>query len=145
MCNRQTAGGLGSNPRYSTIIVPSSNGRTADFDSAYRGSNPWGTTKKKEKMLGSRKISHYLCNQIEGSSLTSWKICSRGATVSARCLYHRGYRFESCREYTFRNKTTDSVPYTMRNGVMSVWERTLVYRDNTRASQPDLVRTNDYS
>ena len=104
-----------------------------------------GQRKKKEKMLGSGKISLYLCNQIEGSSLTSWKICSRGATVSARCLYHRGYRFESCREYTFRNKTTDSVPYTIRNGVMSVWERTLVYRENTRASQPDLVRTNDYS
>ena len=101
--------------------------------------------KKMKKMLGLGKISLYLCNQIEGSSLTSWKICSRGATVSARCLYHRGYRFESCREYTFRNRTTDSVPYTMRNGVMSVWERTLVYRDNTRASQPDLVRTNDYS
>ena len=104
-----------------------------------------GQRKKKEKMLGSGKISLYLCNQIEGSSLTSWKICSRGATVSARCLYHRGYRFESCREYTFRNKTTDSVPYTMRNGVMSVRERTLVYRENTRASQPDLLRTNDYS
>lgn len=101
--------------------------------------------KKNKKMLGSEKIFRYLCNQIEGSSLTSWKICSRGATVSARCLYHRGYRFESCREYTFRNKTTDSVPYTMRNGVMSVRERTLVYRENTRASQPDLLRTNDYS
>lgn len=137
---------MGSNPRYSTIIVLSSNGRTADFDSAYRGSSPRGTTKKKnKKMLGSEKIFGYLCNQIEGSSLTSWKICSRGATVSARCLYHRGYRFESCREYTFRNKTTDSVPYTMRNGVMSVRERTLVYRENTRASQPDLLRTNDYS
>ena len=104
-----------------------------------------GQRKKMKKMLGLGKISIYLCNQIEGSSLTSWKICSRGATVSARCLYHRGYRFESCREYTFLNRTTDSVPYTMRNGVMSVWERTLVYRDNTRASQPDLVRTNDYS
>lgn len=42
-------------------------------------------------------------------------------------------------------QTTDSVPNMMRNGVMSVWERTLVYRQNTRASQPDLVRTNDYS
>jgi hypothetical protein len=37
------------------------------------------------------------------------------------------------------------VPYTIRNGVMSVRERTLVYRENTRASQPDLLRTNDYS
>ena len=57
---------------------------------------------------------------------------------------NHAYRFESCPDYTFRYQRI-VVPYMMRNGVMSVRERTLVYRENTRASQPDLVRTNDYS
>jgi hypothetical protein len=34
-----------------------------------------------------------------------------------------------------------SVPHTTRNGVMSVGERTLSYRENDWVSQPDLVRT----
>ena len=34
---------------------------------------------------------------------------------------HPSFRFESCPDYTFRNITADSVSYTMRNGVMSVW------------------------
>lgn len=42
-------------------------------------------------------------------------------------------------------QSPDSVPNTKRNGLIPVWERTLEYRKNSRASQPDLVRTNDYS
>ncbi len=42
-----------------------------------------------------------------------------------KILYWVMYRFESCPDYTFRDTTTDSVPNTMRNGVMTVWEPTL--------------------
>ena len=48
----------------------------------------------------------------------------------------RGRGFESRPVRTFRNMTTDSVPNTMRNGVMSVWERTLTYRENVRVVYP---------
>ena len=51
------------------------------------------------------------------------------------------YRFESCPDYTVPKQTTDSVPHTMRNGVMTVGERTLTYRENVRECHPDLVRT----
>ena len=42
-------------------------------------------------------------------------------------------------------QSTDSVLHTNVMVVIAVGERTLSYRKNDRASQPDLVRTNDYS